>query len=140
MKKIYQLVTLLLLLSIHFGCKNSNLEKMLNESAKNKSTTTPSEILNDPNRVVSFKEDIQPILNTNCGTNRSSCHSSASASSGISLSDHASVVQIQDDGGLFLSSISHDGNASKMPKGGAKLDDNTILLIKRWVEDKMLNN
>jgi len=79
---------------------------------------------------------IKPIIDSRCAT--AGCHIDAQAS-GISLSSYQGVAGIANSGKL-LSAITHNGQASFMPKGQPKLDDCTIAKITKWVNDGAPNN
>jgi hypothetical protein len=87
---------------------------------------------------VTYSENIQRILNRNC----LNCHGNSSYQSlgaGIDLEGY-NDLKVWVDNGKFFSSISHDGNASPMPKAGQKLDDCTLDKIKAWIDEGALNN
>ena len=87
---------------------------------------------------VTYSENIQRILNRNC----LNCHgdnSSQSLGAGIDLEGYDDL-KVWVDNGRFFSSVSHDGNASNMPKGGQKLDDCTLDKIKAWIDAGALDN
>ncbi len=84
------------------------------------------------NAVISYSADIVPIMNTSCGANNNSCHSSNSSTN--ILLDFWAGVNYSASTGKFTSSIIWDGNASNMPKnGGVKLNSCEIKKIVRWV-------
>ena len=85
---------------------------------------------------VSFATDIVPILN-NAGC--IGCHNGAGASGNVNLEDYSNTL-IPTQNGDLLSSIEHDGNASKMPQGGQKLLESQIQLFRCWIEQGALDN
>lgn len=81
---------------------------------------------------VTFSASVQPILQNSC----LSCHSnnvSASLGGNIKLQDY-SDVKIQADNGRLFGAIAHLNGVSPMPKGGQKLDDCKINVIKKWID------
>lgn len=80
---------------------------------------------------------IKPIMETNCLG--SGCHNATDKKAGYDLSTYAGVKNCV-DGGLFVSSIIQDGNASNMPKGGNKLGTCDITKIQKWVAAGAPNN
>jgi hypothetical protein len=78
---------------------------------------------------VSYTTDIAPIIDANC----SFCHSAASASSGILL-DNYDGLKFYADNGYLYGTISHSSGYRPMPDGGAKLNDCTISIIKKWID------
>ncbi|MFN0187475.1 MAG: hypothetical protein ACKVQV_02105 [Bacteroidia bacterium] len=79
---------------------------------------------------VTYASTIAPILNSSCN----SCHSGSAPSGNIDLSNYTNVKLYADDGSLY-GSMSHDPNWSQMPQGGNKLDDCTLLKVKKWVDN-----
>jgi mono/diheme cytochrome c family protein len=80
-----------------------------------------------------YSTAVQSILANNCYA----CHSSgAAASSGgnIVLEGYSQAKTVAEDGRL-LGSIAHASGYSAMPKGGAKLDDCSLLVIEKWIEN-----
>ena len=92
----------------------------------------------DTTHVMSFANDIVPILNNSCGTNNS-CHSSVNTSH-LNLSTYAGVDNVATNGQL-VSCVTWDGTIEAMPKGSStpiSVCDQTK--IKKWVAAGALNN
>lgn len=88
--------------------------------------------------VTQFSTEIKPILQSSCLT----CHSNSAAlgsGGGIKLQDYADVKTSVLNGKL-VGSIDHSSGFSAMPKGGGKLSDCNILIIKTWIARGTLNN
>lgn len=88
--------------------------------------------------VTKFSTEIKPILQSSC----LSCHSNSAAQGnggGIKLQDYADVKTNVLNGRL-IGSIDHSSGFSSMPKGGGKLTDCNILIIKTWITKGTLNN
>jgi uncharacterized membrane protein len=83
---------------------------------------------------VSFANEIQPILNTNC----IGCHSGSTLSGGVNLSTHAGVQAVAQTGKLY-NAVSQNGQATPMPPNG-KLAACDIQKIKVWVDEGFKNN
>jgi hypothetical protein len=85
---------------------------------------------------VTYYGTIVPILEDNC----TSCHftgNSLTTGGGISLEGYGNAGPKAED---ILSSISHDGNTSFMPKNSSKLDDCKIQAVSNWVNAGALEN
>lgn len=83
----------------------------------------------DTATVISYADKVKPILEAQCY----SCHSGTAPSGVISLDSYASAKASAQTGKL-LSSITWDGNASKMPKGAYdQIDNCSINTIKNWI-------
>ena len=89
--------------------------------------------------VVSYLTDIKPIMNSACGTNNSACHVSPEpANLFIGLNSYDDVHSAIDN--KLMDAIQHTGTASQMPKGGGKLDDCSISIIQKWIDQGAANN
>ncbi len=79
---------------------------------------------------VTYTASVLPILQTNCY----SCHSGATPSGSLDLSDYDRLAFVAQNGSL-LGSISHEAGYSPMPQGLPKLSDCDITTIAKWVND-----
>lgn len=108
---------------------------------------------NEPNRAVSFSEDISPILSTNCAT--SGCHNSSTQESGVNLSSYDAALgsvgsqygtEIIDpgnpDSSPIIDKISNDNPefGVRMPENRPSLSSADIDSIRAWIEDGAPNN
>lgn len=84
---------------------------------------------------VSFNTHIVPILQREC----TGCHSAGIANGNIRLDNHAAVVASIANNKLY-GSVSWTGGVSPMPKGGAKLSQCNIDIIKKWIDAGAPNN
>lgn len=84
---------------------------------------------------VSYKVDINPILELSC----TSCHNSGFSSGGISVESYDDVKDVIDSERL-LGSIKHENGFSAMPRGAAQFDDCTISLFEEWIAQGAPNN
>ena len=86
---------------------------------------------------VTYTATVSTILTNNCN----SCHGASAniSGGGISLSTYAAVKPYITNGKL-INSILQNGQASAMPKNGAKLDACTINKIIVWINKGTLNN
>jgi putative effector of murein hydrolase len=58
---------------------------------------------------------------------------------GVKLQDYADVKSVASNGKL-LGTVSHASGFSPMPKGGNKLNDCYVAVIKKWIAAGALNN
>ena len=86
---------------------------------------------------VTYTATVSTILTNNCN----SCHGASAniSGGGISLSTYAAMKPYITNGKL-INSILQNGQASAMPKNGAKLDACTINKIIVWINKGALNN
>ena len=89
----------------------------------------------DTNKLISFSQDVQPIIQTAC----LGCHQGSGASADIDLSSYAGVKAVADDGKLN-GSILHLNGFSPMPKNGNQLDICDRTKIIHWIQAGSLNN
>jgi len=106
----------------------------------------------EPNRLVSFSEDIQPIFNGNCTS--SGCHDSGTQESGVDLTSYDAALsstgtqygtEIIDPGNPGNSPIVDKIEADpdfgvRMPKDRSALAQSEIDSIRAWIEDGAPNN
>ena len=86
---------------------------------------------------ISFAVDVEPIILAKCGYE--GCHGANFPAANISLNNHANMVGTV-NADVLLSSITHDGNASFMPKNGNRLPECEILTIQQWIHEGQPNN
>ncbi|AKQ46025.1 hypothetical protein TH63_10860 [Rufibacter radiotolerans] len=84
---------------------------------------------------VTYSGTVAGIIAANCN----SCHSTAVATNGVVLDNHARLKQYADNGKL-MGVINHAPGFPPMPQGGAKLSDCNIAKIKKWVDAGAPNN
>ena len=85
---------------------------------------------------VTYKLTIKPILERN---NCLNCHNTGLNSGGVNLDNYSSLAPTIASGKL-LSSVNHDGKASKMPQGGAKIPDCDLKKIEIWIKNGAPDN
>lgn len=85
---------------------------------------------------VTYSGDVVPILTNNQCL---SCHSAASQTGGVDLETFESLLQFVDNGRL-MGAINHDPGYYPMPPGGAKINDDDIAIIQKWIDDGTPNN
>lgn len=83
---------------------------------------------------ISFMNDVQPIMQTNCST--SGCHD-ASGSGGYVLLDYSQISANVD---IIIDVMNQVNGVSPMPFGGSKLPDSTIAIISCWKAQGTLDN
>lgn len=90
----------------------------------------------DTTGVMSYASRIKPILQNNCN----GCHGgTAQSGAGIILSDYNNVKTSVDNGTL-LGSIEQLSGYSAMPKGGNKMSNCNIAVIRKWIAAGAPNN
>ncbi|MDQ3191679.1 MAG: hypothetical protein M3Q58_08805 [Bacteroidota bacterium] len=85
---------------------------------------------------VTYEGKIKTIISDYC----IACHGSSNFTSlggGIELEGYVKLKAKVDDGS-FLSSVTHDGNVSFMPKNSGKLSDCNLAIIKKWIDEGAL--
>lgn len=106
----------------------------------------------EPDRLVSFSEDISPILGGSCAT--SGCHSAGSQQSGVDLSSYDAALNSV--GIQYDTEVINPGNPDesplvdkieenpefgvRMPKDRGALSPANIDSIRAWIEDGAPNN
>jgi uncharacterized membrane protein len=85
--------------------------------------------------VVSYSATISKIMSANC----TGCHSGSNLGGGFDLSNYTGVKACANTGKLY-NSVAQNGQASAMPKGGAKLPSCDITKIKSWIDAGTPNN
>jgi len=85
---------------------------------------------------VTYKLTIKPVLERN---NCLNCHNTGLSSGGVNLDNYSSLAPTIASGKL-LSSVNHDGKASKMPQGGAKISDCDLKKIEIWIKNGAPDN
>jgi len=120
-------ISLIAIAVIITGCFNDSEEKLYGQPNITCDTTA-----------MSYTQDIVPIIDAYCIT----CHNQSNAASigGNVVLEGYTDLKVYVDNGLLLSSVSQDGNASPMPKGGSKLSDCEIEKIAAWITAGSLDN
>jgi len=124
MNQIYKFSSLLLGLLALSSCYYDNEEELY-----------PSSNLPCDSVVVSFKNDVDPILQNYCV----GCHNSNNPSAGYVYDTYAGTKNSVDDGTL-LGVTNHYTSFSPMPKGGSKLPLCELGKIRNWINEGALNN
>lgn len=84
---------------------------------------------------VTYPESVYPVLNKYC----ISCHSGASPSAGLNLTDYNAVAFIAENGTL-LGVIRHEAGFSPMPQSAPKISDCDISKVEIWIRDTTFVN
>jgi len=87
----------------------------------------------DTSKAISFKNQVEPILKNECGS-QSGCHGSGAASGGVDLENSQKILEVVNSG-LFIKSIDHASGVSPMPKGRSQIDDCRRNLIRKWIRE-----
>lgn len=85
---------------------------------------------------VTYQLTVKPVLERN---NCISCHNTSLSSGNVNLDNYDAILPYVNSGKL-LSSVSHDGKASPMPQGMAKIQDCDIRKIAIWINKGAPNN
>lgn len=99
--------------------------KWINQGAKNNACDAGCDTV-----AVSFAAHIQPLMQNNCA----GCHSGASPSGGIGLTNYNEIAAAA-NGGRLLGAIRQDAGFSPMPQNGNKLNICQITQVKKWIEN-----
>jgi len=125
------LLSLLSFLAVTFfitSCYYDNQEEIHPSISDNSCDTTG---------VISYRNDIVPILNNNCGTTNS-CHDSNSSNAVLN-----NYSDVRSNAGLMVKAILHDPSllpSQWMPDGGRVINKCSIMKIQAWVNQGRLNN
>lgn len=84
---------------------------------------------------VSFQQQIDPIIATNCR----GCHSGPNPSGGVSLADYNGIVDVASSGRLY-GAIAHLPGFTPMPRNRDPLQSCEVDQIKSWVDAGAPNN
>jgi len=83
----------------------------------------------------SFNVKVKPIFQNYC----MGCHNAVTARGGVILENYDGVKNVAQNGRLF-GAISRNAGFVPMPKDAPKLSECNITLIRKWIENGMLNN
>ena len=84
---------------------------------------------------VSYANQVQPLLSSQCY----SCHSGATPSASIGMGNWASDKAIAQNGKLW-GSVAHLAGYAPMPEGAPKFNDCQMAIIKTWIDQGMPDN
>jgi hypothetical protein len=87
----------------------------------------------DCTSTISYKSDIQPIMNSYC----TSCHQPGNAKGGYELTTYSGVTS---NTSKVLASMLHNGGAKPMPEDADQLSDDLLNKMYCWVNDGAKNN
>ncbi len=121
MKRIITLFFSLSIFAIMFSCSDDNIDDL-------KSINGFEEEAFDTIKVISFTNDILPIMNSHC----TDCHEENSPN-GTVLTNHDNISN-------NATSVLRDITSGRMPKGAPKLSENEILTVKTWIDNGKKNN
>lgn len=109
----------------------AKIEKWILQGAQNNQCETA----NCDTTNVTFSGQIFPLIQNSC----LGCHSGASPSGGLLLTNHSQIASASISGNL-MGSIRHENGYSPMPKNGAQLNECTITQFEKWIENGTPNN
>jgi len=95
--------------------------------------TSKSFSSSDCTSTISYKTDIQPIMNTYC----TSCHQPGNAKGGYELSTYSGVTS---NTNKVLASMLHNSGSEPMPDNGDQLSDDLLKKMYCWVNQGAKNN
>jgi hypothetical protein len=84
---------------------------------------------------ITYSLSVKPVLDQKCN----SCHSQSLQLGGVILETYTDVL-VYVNSGKLSGAINQKAAYSPMPKGGAKLDDCSILKIDKWIQAGAPNN
>lgn len=108
------------------------IQKWVQQGAKNNTCDVNGGAC-DTTSVVKYSQFVQPLLQAKC----TGCHNSSSKQGGIDLSSHDKVRPFATNGSLY-NAVSR--NSNWMPKGGPKIDNCSIIKLKKWINSGAPNN
>lgn len=92
--------------------------------------------------VVSYSQDVQPILMQSCWN----CHGGEKVSRGLNVSDYVSLMHGSTKGPQVIAGDGANSGlvtvmvSGKMPKKGGRMLPEQIELIQRWIDEGARNN
>jgi hypothetical protein len=95
--------------------------------------TSKSFSSNDCTSTISYKTDIQPIMNSYC----TSCHQPGNAKGGYELTTYSGVTS---NTNKVLASMLHNSGSEPMPDNGDQLSDDLLKKMYCWVNQGAKNN
>lgn len=98
----------------------------------------PGTAICDTSGPISFNKHIKPLQLSRCGTTDLSCHNGNNSASLIDLTTYAGTVASAN--GTLMDALLHINGASPMPKNAGKLDDCSIALYQKWIEQGKFEN
>jgi hypothetical protein len=123
--KNYLLITLILCSSL-VSCTKDKTKPIIE--------VKPTLFTLDSSYIVSYANDVQPILDANC----TSCHAPTESVSYIPLHNYEAVKNQCPN--PLLGVIKHEAGFSNMPLSQPQLDNDIISLIESWVDNGFPNN
>ncbi len=85
--------------------------------------------------VISFSEDVLPLISVNCST--SGCHGGGSGAAGYVLTNYDNINQHKT---IILQTMQHVSGVTPMPLGQSKLPNESINIVACWIEQGAPNN
>ncbi|HRG34313.1 MAG: hypothetical protein JNK69_03720 [Saprospiraceae bacterium] len=83
--------------------------------------------------VATYSTTVKSVLDASCAL--AGCHSGTTPANGFNFSNYTGAKAVATSSGeKLICAINQNSNCSPMPKGGNKLDVNTIKLITCWVD------
>lgn len=89
----------------------------------------------DTSTSVSYSKNVVPLLQSQCY----GCHNSGFPSGNITMGSYTADKAVALSGKLY-GSVSYTPGYSPMPKGVNKMNSCQVSLIKKWIDNGLLNN
>jgi len=133
---IFLIVILVFLLSIQ--CSKPQINNGQVSTTTTQTSTTITTTSCDTTGIISYTNQIVPIINASCSTNSTSCHGSGATAGDFTT--YAGVYAHVPD--MLLHAVLQDQPSTyfPMPIGKPKLDNCKIAKIKKWINQGALNN
>jgi len=122
MKLLYTLFAVIFLFILH-GCYDDNEEYLYPQITACDTT------------LFSYNAAIAPVMEQYCN----GCHGPVAPSANIRTDTYQELVQIGGSGDLY-GVVSHSSGYSPMPKNGNKLDECTISILRKWINEGFPEN
>ncbi len=94
----------------------------------------------DTLNVISFANQVFPILQSNC----TRCHNTPPGNGGILLNNYENIVSsaelMQNDTPILIGALRYLDGFAPMPPGGNQLDECSIRIIERWIDQGTPDN
>lgn len=84
---------------------------------------------------VSYSKDLVPMMQAQCY----GCHNSSFPSGNITMGSYVADKAVAQSGKLY-GVITYTSGYSPMPKGSARMNNCQVALIKKWIDNGLLNN
>ncbi len=144
-RKITILLTLLGISGFVFFACSKKIAKRIDTTTTSTTTGVIANPCGTPT-IVSFSNDVLPILNANCSI--SGCHTAGSSAGGLDMDASVAYSRLMQPGSGYVDTINPNNsllytqlnNSSDIMPPSGKLSDCKIALIQKWIQQKAKNN